>query len=146
MVTTEMDPFVFGRLYGDEKYNLQNMELKSVNFPAQVKNYHSIYADRANEEWIKAGEGITSTYNGDAFWAGVSEKDLLIFAQRMADALNFKHKVTGARVSRHTNSNGYPCLLLEMTNGGKKLNSNPNRYTRDYGNGYFIDYGPRGKY
>ena len=146
VTTTEFDPFSFDRLYGREKYNLQNMEMKSVNFPVKTDNYHSIYEDRAEDTWRKAAEGIESNYNGDAFWAGVSEKDLLIFAQRMADALQFKHKVTGARISRHTHAmSGYPIHLLEMTSGGKGLHGRkrrPGRYVMDYGGGYMIDYGP----
>jgi hypothetical protein len=149
MVTTsEMDGFNFNRLYGNEKYNLQNMELKSVNFPAQAEHYHSIYEDRALTEWRKAAEGIESRQSGDAFWAGVSDKDVLVFAQRMADALSFKHKVTGARISRHTNwSSGYPILLLEMTSGGKNLRR-PKSKRGDlqargrYDGGYFMDWGP----
>jgi hypothetical protein len=150
VTTTEMDPFVFGRLYGDEKYSLNNMELKSAFFPAQAKDYHSIYSDRANDEWYKAVEGITSIYNGDAFWAGVSEKDLLIFAQRMADALSFKHQVTGARITRFTDSRQYPCLLLEMTANGKGVRNTrrPKRSRMPYGYspyggvmGVFEDYG-----
>jgi hypothetical protein len=153
MYTTEtVDPFNYNRLYGNEKYNLQKMELKSVNFPAQVEDGMgtSVWDDRIYTEWRKAGEGITSSYSGDAFWAGVSNEDLLVFAQRVADAIHFNQKVTGARITRYTNaSSGYPCLVLEMTSGGKGIRRPKmperrrgyGRYGYDGPMGIFEDYG-----
>jgi len=35
--TDTVDPFDYSRLYGNEKYNLQKMQLKAVNFPAEVE-------------------------------------------------------------------------------------------------------------
>ena len=125
MIKTEtVDPFVFSRLYGREKYSLNSMELKAANFPAEVDpgKATSIWSDRAATTWEEASNGIESEYSGDAFWAGVSAADLLTFAERMAKTINFQHKVTGARITRFTNAaSGYPCLVLEITSDGKGI-------------------------
>jgi hypothetical protein len=145
--TDEVDQFDYSRLYGNEKYSLQKMELKSASFPAQVEpgKATAVWSDRMPSEWEKAGDGIKSNQSGDAWWAGVSEKDLLIFAQRMADAIHFEHKVTGARITRYTNaSSGYPCLVLELTSGGKGIRGPKMQRRSRYGYGKHGYDGPLG--
>lgn len=61
----ELTPFSHMRLYGDEKYSLQNMVLKMTDYPAKLdtaKDQHfNIYVDRAYTEWHAAARLITST-------------------------------------------------------------------------------------
>ena len=131
--TDEVDAFSFERLYGNEKYSLQKMELKSTNFPAQIEPNMAtaVWSDRIYTQWRDAMNGITSTMSADAFWAGVSNEDLLLFASRVATAIDFRHKVTGARITRYTNAaSGYPCLVLEITSGGKGIRA-PKQPKRD---------------
>lgn len=118
--TAPADAFSHIRLYGEEKYKLDNMELKAVNFPARVDEDHitSTWSDRIL--WDKARAVITtSSMYGDAFYAGVSDVELLKWAQIIADEINFNHQVTGVRVVRYTNpSSGYPILRADLASGG----------------------------
>ena len=112
------DPFDNARLYGDEKYSLQNMLLKSVNAPRRLPadcSAHSVWSDRAYSEWKKAGEGVKSREFGDAWWHGVTEADFLAFLRRIAVELGMNQEVTGGRMVRYTNhSSGYPTLRLDI--------------------------------
>jgi hypothetical protein len=121
--TKSADPFEFSRLYGQEKYSLDNMTLASVNFPDVVDSgkITSEWSDRIFTSWDAASKDLKSTYNADAFWAGVSSTDLLTFAKAIAEAVNFTHEVTGVRIVRFTNAaSGYPVLRIDITSGGKK--------------------------
>jgi hypothetical protein len=122
--TETVDPFNFDRLYGREKYSLNRMEMRSVNFPAEVDPDHAtaVWSDRIITAWYDAAQLIDSVYNGDAFFAGATQESFMKFAKAVALAINFKYEVTGARVARYTNAaSQYPVYLLEVTNGGKGL-------------------------
>jgi hypothetical protein len=73
----ELTPFSHMRLYGDEKYSLQNMVLKMVDYPAKIDSTKdqtfSIYVDRAYTEWGAAQRLIKSKDSGDAWFNGVSD-------------------------------------------------------------------------
>lgn len=121
--TTQADPYSFARLYSrEEKYRLQNMEVKSVNFMDLVEEckIHDVYDDRIHTEWRQAAATVQSAESGDAFWHGVSDNDFLAFASRIAEHCGFSHPVTGARIVRFTDGGGYPVYRLDMINGGKR--------------------------
>jgi hypothetical protein len=115
---TNPDPFNARRLYGHEKYSLRNMllaQVGSAEIPAGHSSYLQYY-DRLYSEWEAASEGITSTESGDAFWHGVSQADLMLFASRMLSLCHIEGTATAMRIIRFTNlGNGYPCPLLEIT-------------------------------
>jgi hypothetical protein len=85
----ELTPFSSYQLYGDKKYSLQNMVLKMVDYPAKIDTAldHSfdIYVDRAYTEWGAAARLISSKESGDAWFAGVSDKDFLLFVHGRRD-------------------------------------------------------------
>ena len=153
LFTTEtVDPFSFDRLYGNEKYSLQKMQMKAVNFPARVdpNKATAVWSDRIITAWYDAGEKIVSHYNGDATFAGATDESFMAFAKAVATSIGFKHEVTGARVTRYTNAaSGYPVFVLEVTSGGEgyRETTQPkrSRYMR-YGGpmGIFEDYGDEG--
>lgn len=67
--TDTVDPFVFDRLYGNEKYSLNGMQMKAVNFPAEVDPDKAtvVWSDRVITAWWEAAQKVESTYTGDAF-------------------------------------------------------------------------------
>lgn len=81
-----VDPFSHSRLYGSEKYSLQNMLLKQTNMPTWADDGDQIYeiwSDRCYTPWKLALKGIKSSYTHDAFFAGVSDEDFLKFAAKV---------------------------------------------------------------
>ena len=149
MFKTEIvDSFDYNRLYGREKYSLQKMEMKAVNFPIEVEPnlITAVWSDRINNEWIAALKLIETQYTGDAFFAGATNESFMVFAKAIAKVIGFKHKVTGARITRYTNAaSGYPCFVLEVTSGGKgiqqthlKTDYNDVTEYRMHPKGYFI--------
>ena len=83
---------------------------------------HAVWSDRIITAWYDAAQLIDSVYNGDAFFAGATQESFMKFAKAVALAINFKYKVTGARVTRYTTAaSQYPVYVLEVTNGGKGL-------------------------
>jgi hypothetical protein len=138
--TETVDPFSFDRLYGKEKYNLNGMQMKAVNFPAEVDPGHAtaVWSDRIITTWWDAAQKIQTHYNGDAYFGGATDESFMQFAKDVALAINFKHDVTGARVTRYTNAaSGYPVFVLEVTHGGKGIRETtqpkrPRRYVMDH--------------
>lgn len=124
MISTEkVDHFDFSRLYGDEKYSLNGMELASTNFHEKVERGHSVWSDRVGSLFYNTAEelGIKSSYNGDAYFAGFSAEDLLRWGKAIAqnEQINYGDEVTGVRITRYTNQmSGYPTLCLELVTGG----------------------------
>lgn len=119
--TTPADRFDYNRLYGQEKYNLNNMTLAKVNFPYSVNEgkITSVWSDHIYKEYRNAIAEVTSAQNGDAFWNGVSSEQLLKFASDVAKAVNFEPEVTGVRIVRFTNvMSGYPVLRIDIASGG----------------------------
>lgn len=144
--TETVDPFSFDRLYGNEKYSLNKMEMKAVNFPAEVDPDHAtvVWSDRIITAWYDAGEKLVTHYNGDAAFAGATNESFMEFAKAVAKSIGFKYDVTGARVTRYTNAaSGYPVFVLEVTHGGKGIRqtTQPRRMIMDYGGGKLMDYG-----
>jgi hypothetical protein len=116
----ELTPFSSMQLYGDKKYSLQNMVLKMADYPAKmdsaVDQHFSIYVDRAYTQWHAASRGIPSTQTGDAWWAGVSDREFLRFAGKLFAILNTPRKVTGDEYVQNANhySNQYLSRLAEL--------------------------------
>jgi hypothetical protein len=140
--TDTVDAFEYDRLYGREKYSLQKMEMKSINFPAEVEPGFAtaVWSDRINNEWWESTKLIESRYTADALFAGATDESFMTFAKAIAKAIGFNHEVTGARITRYTNaSSGYPCLVLEVTSGGKAIRK-PNS-PEMYPGGYYYDDG-----
>lgn len=131
LTTPRIPSFDYGRLYGDQKYNLQDMFMvETPGFPTEVESpshVGSVYSDRCRTEWRTASMGINSTYAGDAWWAGVSAEDLLEFGRRLGKALEFKHEITGVRIVRYTDGGGFPLYRADLTSGGTRKTSS-NRY------------------
>jgi hypothetical protein len=80
--------FGYSRLYGDEKYTLQNMLLKEVGYDASAAVLKSVWSDHIPHIWYEFQEDIGSMASGDAFWAGVMDADLMRFARRVLERLN----------------------------------------------------------
>ena len=114
------DPYNVRRLYGDEKYCLNNMELNSHNFPEVERlpenlGCHSIWSDRIFQEWNASSKNISSIACGDAFWSKVSSEDLLLFGNNIAKNTNLSEKITGVRIVRFTDAaSQYPVLRVDL--------------------------------
>ena len=113
------DPFDISRLYGSEKYSLQNMLLKAVNLPEEFFPSDKVwenYADRIYDELQDAWPLLKSHEGGDAFFHGVTDKSLLAWGSKLAG-----FKATGVAVVRFTNvSSGYPCLRFTVVKESKR--------------------------
>ena len=111
-----VDPFNFDRLYGNEKYSLNDMLLKQANCPTWVEpgdESFEVWSDRSGTEWGNALSLIESSYNGDAFFAGSSDESFLAFASKVVSEVNKREiKVTGAAIVRYTDGGGFPTLRL----------------------------------
>ena len=109
-------PFNFDRLYGNEKYSLNDMLLKEASCPTWVEpgdESFEIWSDHSRTEWNDALSLIKSSYNGDAFFAGATDESFLAFASKVVSAVNKREvKVTGAAIIRYTDGGGYPTLRL----------------------------------
>jgi hypothetical protein len=116
----ELTPFSSMQLYGDKKYSLQNMVLKMTDYPAKVDTsldqHFCIYVDRAYTQWHAASRGIPSTQTGDAWWAGVTDKEFLRFASRLFAILNTPRTITGDEIVQdaYRYSNKYLSRLAEL--------------------------------
>jgi hypothetical protein len=134
------DPFDSSRLYGNERYSLQNMLLREVNMPSTyfegVDKMYEVYEDCARPYFWDCAEsirgdqggdawwtgvdqhrevpGFAGDQGGDAWWTGVADAPFLAWATDVFSKLEGKPvKLTGACVIRYTNvSSGYPCLRL----------------------------------
>jgi hypothetical protein len=96
------------------------MAVTTTPFPDLVEegNITSVWDDRIRDVWIAAGKDLSSTYNGDAFWAGVPADQLLKFGAVIAKHISFEPEVTSVRIVRYTNSGGYPVYRLDLAHGG----------------------------
>jgi len=113
------DPFDINRLWGDEKYNLQNMLMRQVNFPAYCYERDimwSVYHDRAYDTFYAACEKYLKPMGGgleggSSLNALSSEK----FLEFCREAIGCDKPITGARFIRYTNvSSGYPCYRIDV--------------------------------
>lgn len=135
-----LTPFSHSRLYGNEKYNLQNMVLKMVDYPAKIDTRKdrpfSIYVDRAHTAWSAAAQLIESKSSGDAWFEGVSDQDFIFFAGKLFAMLNTPHTITGDKYvqSVYSYSNKFQSRVGELI-GSKALagiqENDDNRY-REY--------------
>jgi len=116
----ELTPFSSMQLYGDKKYSLQNMVLKMTDYPAKmdsaVDQHFDIYVDRAYTQWHAASRDIPSTQTGDAWWAGVSDREFLRFAGKLFAILNTPRTITGDEIvqNAYRYSNKYLSRLAEL--------------------------------
>lgn len=88
---TPVDPYDYSRLYGREKYNLQNMLLKQVNMPAWSEPgdvINELWSDRFITEWQLASKLVESAANGDAFFAEATDESFLKFAAKVVALLS----------------------------------------------------------
>src|SRR5271157_784047 len=125
----ELTPFSSMQLYGDKKYSLQNMILKMVSYPDKIdtavdENF-TIYVDRAYTAWGAAARLINSKESGDAWFAGVSDKDFLLFAGKLFAMLNTHKPCTGDEFvqNAYRYSNKFQSRVDELT-GSKALAGN----------------------
>lgn len=116
------DPFDPSRLWGNEKYSLQNMLMRQVNFPAychQGDVMVSVWSDRAYETWRAAGEKYRAIVGeqvggleSGAFLSAMGEQDFLGWCR---EAIGYDKPITGARIIRYTNAaSGYPCYRIDL--------------------------------
>jgi hypothetical protein len=109
-------PFSHSRLYGAEKYDLQNMLLKEVNFPAfyypEQDKLYDAWSDRVYFEWDEANKVVVSSAYGDERYAHATDESLLKFGNQLFSNINReKIELTGVAIVRHTDvSSGYPVL------------------------------------
>src|SRR5271157_6345355 len=116
----ELTPFSSMQLYGDKKYSLQNMILKMVSYPDKIdtavdENF-TIYVDRAYTAWGAAARLISSKESGDAWFAGVSDKDFMLFASKLFAMLNTPKPCTGDEYVQNVNrySNKFQSRCAEL--------------------------------
>lgn len=129
------DPYNPSRLWGDEKYCLQNMLIHQYRMPfsAPPEFLGSVYTDRVYEAWARAHKEVVEKSACKAYMGGdacnwfreCSNEDFLRYAQILSDACHgsgqsvlddvsaaadpSKPRVRGARMVRFTNvSSGYP--------------------------------------
>lgn len=132
------DPFNASRLWGDEKYNLQNMLIRQHRMPfsAPAEFLGDVYSDRLYEATSRAFEQVVQRSSCKVYMGGdacnwfqqCSGEDFLAYAQILSDAIHgsgqnvlddvsaaadpSKPRVRGARMIRFTNvSSGYPTYL-----------------------------------
>lgn len=88
----QLTPYSFDRLYGPEKYNLQYMLLRMVNFPAEFypagDKTFDIHFDRARVEVDAVWHLLKSPAIGDAFLAEATDESVLAFAGKLFAILN----------------------------------------------------------
>lgn len=101
----QLTPYSFDRLYGPEKYNLQYMLLRMVNFPAELyptaDKTFDVYFDRARAEVNAAWHLLKSSATGDAFLAEATDESVLAFAGKLFAILNQRdfHERVQARLT-----------------------------------------------
>jgi len=146
------DKFDFNRLYGSEKYGLQNMLLKQYNMPTFVyagEQTFEVWDDRISTVFWNATKELKSTYNADAFFAGVNDKDFIEWASKVFSEVNGQEvKLTGAAVIRYTNvMSGYPTLRLSGVVATENIDSRPYGITTRRREPELVDtrYGPMGR-
>lgn len=110
-----VDPFDWNRLWGNEKYSLQNMLLKQVNMPTELfpgEECFEVYDDRVYSEWREAWPLLKYEAGGgpDAALNRANNEDFLAFASKLFSLINKREiTLTGATAIRYTNySSGYP--------------------------------------
>jgi hypothetical protein len=84
----KVTPFWYDRLYGDEKYSLNNMLLKMANFPAGCDQaagdeVFEVYLDRVMSEADAAWSLLKSNMSGDAFLNGATNESFLAFTGKL---------------------------------------------------------------
>jgi hypothetical protein len=88
-----VDSFEFQRLYGSEKYSLQNMLLKQTNMPTWSEpgdEINELWSDRFYTEWSLALKLIQSRDTGDSFFHGATDESFLKFAAKAVALVNSK--------------------------------------------------------
>lgn len=111
-------PYNSHRLWGDEKYNLQNMLLCEVNMPTshyEGEQIFDIWDDRISTIWYEMRDKfLDSKGSGCSMYALASEKSILEFASAVFSKVEGRPiKLTGCAIVRFTNEmSGYATLRL----------------------------------
>lgn len=122
LTVSKAEPFNPTRLWGDEKYSLQNMLMRQVRFPAYFHEgdlFSEWWSDHAYKTFQAACEKYrgrvgpnAGSFEGGDFLSALSEDDFVEFCR---EAIGAEHPATGARVVRHTNaSSGYPVYSIQV--------------------------------
>lgn len=112
-----VDPYDSHRLYGDERYNLQNMLLKQVSVPAELEDGDrswEIYSDYVPIQWNEAWKLLNVKSYGDSMLESSSDESFLAFASKLVSLIEgYEITVTGAVAVRFTNvMSGFPTIRL----------------------------------
>jgi hypothetical protein len=115
---SRVDPFDFGRLYGDEKYSLNNMFINQAYFPYKINkkdSYYEVWSDRLSyDTWNFCKSGLESNQSGDAWLHGLSTESLLTFGHRLSRKERWNEEVTGIIIVRFTDAGQYPCYRITL--------------------------------
>jgi len=129
--TAPADMFDSSRLYGKEKYKLQNMLIRQVDYPAKgrAKEFGEFWSDRcfqacdaARRKVVEASECKAGGGDACGWFRSCSPEEFLAYAQACLDngawsgkPCDDAPKVTGARMVRYTNvSSGYPTYRWDL--------------------------------
>ena len=110
-VAEKCQPFDGSRWWGPEKYSIQNMLVREVNFPLAVHvpgdEVFDCYSDRDHESWSKAWEVFRheryENLNYLGRLQGSTTEDFLTFCAMFLHA----EKLDGARIVRWSDGGGY---------------------------------------
>ena len=101
------DPHRF--IYGDERFSVQNMLIRQVNFPAYYHQGDFIF-DQYTDRMYETVHAANEKYPGKI--EDLSSED---FVQYCREACGVEQQITGARIVRFTNvSSGYPCDRIDL--------------------------------
>lgn len=92
-------PFDYNRLYGPEKYGLNNMLLKMANFPAQIETSvdraFTVYFDRVPYHALREALKLVKTdQTGDAYIHGATDESFLAFVGKLFALIENSEKFT----------------------------------------------------
>lgn len=116
----KVKPFSWSGVSG---YNTQNMFIAQCDFPKcwyEGDFVHSVYSDRVpSEKWNEAIKHISVNRNPDG-WTNVPKTELKKFASTL-----FEQEITGVRITRWSNSGGFPLWRIDVYKKGKNSPKNP---------------------
>jgi hypothetical protein len=113
-------PYKLERIFGVEKYSLNNMLIRQADFPANISsndNLISIWTDKVEIPFISATTKYLSEIKKGPFESGlgIQSLDKLSFLSYMKDSVEFTDDITGARMVRFTNASScYPVYRIDL--------------------------------